>query len=88
LESLLQSLSRIDLVEPRRILMINNARYNAHCEKLFQTSKILPLPQFIVYFSLLFMCKYIHGFNGVWIRNEDRRHQSWYAQSNIISEIQ
>jgi hypothetical protein len=60
------------------IRRINGAPYNAHTEKLFKSSAILPLQLLIEFFKLQFVYQFLNNhlpvsFVGTWITNAARR---------------
>jgi len=71
-------LSILEKLQKSAIRIINNASYNAHTERLFKKSGILPLSKLILFFNLQLMQKYIQGFlptafANTWITNQERR---------------
>lgn len=65
-------------LQKKAIRIVNFAAYNSHTENLFLNSKILPLPDLIMYFKLQFMQQYVHGklpaiFNDTWLTLDARR---------------
>jgi hypothetical protein len=77
------------------IRIIHGLKYNAHTEPVFKSSKILPFPDLIEFFSLQFMQRFRQNFlpsifNDTWITNAIRRegqHQiSLRNDNNLYSQ--
>ena len=65
-------------LQKKAIRIIHSAAYNSHTESLFLKSKILPLPDLIMYFKIQFMQQYVHGklpkiFINEWLTLDARR---------------
>ena len=71
------SINKLFKLQKTAIRTLCNAKYNSHTEPLFKKEEILPLPDFISFFKILFMHCFSQNFlpssfDRVWTRNNIR----------------
>ena len=70
-------LNPIYIKQKAAVRIVCNAKYNAHTEPLFKSTKILPLSKLSLFFRLQYFQRYLQGFipaalSDTWLRNRDR----------------